>query len=133
MSFIRTIEEIEATWNENLNKKTMKLKKYRIDDIADLNRSCISKNDKISDIEYLDTSNITENVIFDTYMLNIDNAPSRAQRKVSDKTILYSTVRPRLKHYGILNSPKDNFIVSTGFVTIDIKEPQLYTLFHLIY
>ena len=100
----------------------MKLKKYRIDDIADLNRSCISKIDTISDIEYLDTSNITENVIFDTYMLNIDNAPSRAQRKVSDKTILYSTVRPRLKHYGILNSPKDNFIVSTGFVTIDIKE-----------
>lgn len=71
MSIIHTIEEIDATWNENLNKKTMKLKKYRIDDIADLNRSCISKIDTISDIEYLDTSNITENVIFDTYMLNI--------------------------------------------------------------
>jgi type I restriction enzyme S subunit len=96
MSIIHTIEEIDATWNENLNKKTMKLKKYRIDDIADLNRSCISKIDTISDIEYLDTSNITENVIFDTYMLNIDNAPSRAQRKVSDKTILYSSTTKTL-------------------------------------
>jgi len=36
--------------------------------------------------------------------------------------IIYSTVRPRLKHYGILSLPQNNFIVSTGFTTIDIKD-----------
>ena len=54
--------------------------------------------------------------------MNISDAPSRAQRKVTNNTIIYSTVRPRLKHYGILFSPKNNLIVSTGFVTIDVKD-----------
>ena len=101
---------------------TMQLKKYKLGEIADFNKICIGKNDTFSTIEYIDTSSITENVISGTSILNIIDAPSRAQRKVSDKTIIYSTVRPRLKHYGILRSPKNNLIVSTGFVTIDIKE-----------
>ena len=53
--------------------------------------------------------------------MSIHEAPSRAQRRVKKNTILYSTVRPRLKHYGILSSPEANLIVSTGFVTIDVK------------
>jgi restriction endonuclease S subunit len=52
----------------------------------------------------------------------LSEAPSRAQRKVKSNTIVYSTVRPRLKHYGILNSPPYNLIVSSGFVTIDLKK-----------
>ena len=54
--------------------------------------------------------------------MNTKGAPSRAQRKVTNNTIIYSTVRPRLKHYGILSRPQNNFIVSTGFTTIDIKD-----------
>ena len=100
----------------------MEPRKYKLGRIADFNKISIGKNDTFSTIEYLDTSSITENVISGTSILNINDAPSRAQRKVTDKTIIYSTVRPRLKHYGILRSPKNNLIVSTGFVTIDIKE-----------
>lgn len=108
--------------DEELENKQMKLRKYELGKIADFNKISIGKNDTFSTIEYLDTSSITENVISGTSILNISDAPSRAQRKVTDKTIIYSTVRPRLKHYGILRSPKNNLIVSTGFVTIDIKE-----------
>ena len=100
----------------------MESRKYKLGKIADFNKICIGKDDTFSTIEYLDTSSITENVISGTSILNISDAPSRAQRKVTDKTIIYSTVRPRLRHYGILRSPKNNLIVSTGFVTIDIKE-----------
>lgn len=100
----------------------MKLMKYKLSRIADFNKNTISKSDELSEIEYLDTSSITENVISGISILKMADAPSRAQRKVTHNTILYSTVRPRLKHYGILNSPQSNLIVSTGFVTIDIKE-----------
>lgn len=100
----------------------MESRKYKLGKIADFNKICIGKDDTFSTIEYLDTSSITENVISGTSILNISDAPSRAQRKVTDKTIIYSTVRPRLRHYGILRSPKNNLIVSTGFVTIDIKK-----------
>ena len=96
--------------------------KYKLGEIADFNKRTLNKADSIKKIVYLDTSSITENVISDTVTLNVVDAPSRAQRKVEHYTIIYSTVRPRLKHYGILKNPNSNLIVSTGFVTIDIKE-----------
>lgn len=98
------------------------MKKYKLGEIADFNVKAISKSDSLQEIIYLDTSSITENVISDTIIINIEDAPSRAQRRVKNNTIIYSTVRPRLKHYGILNNPQTNFIISTGFVTIDLKE-----------
>ena len=68
---------------------------------------------------YLDTSSLTANSINSLQLINRVAAPSRAQRKVTKNTILYSTVRPRLRHFGILCNPYENLIVSTGFCTID--------------
>lgn len=98
------------------------IRRYRLVEVAIFNKQTIKKSDGIPHIEYLDTSSITENVISGIVNISTDEAPSRAQRRVEDKTILYSTVRPRLKHYGILNNPPANLIVSTGFATIDIKD-----------
>ncbi len=106
----------------------MELKKYKLADIADFNKSSISRSETFKEIIYLDTSSITENVVSGTAIINIKEAPSRAQRKVTNNTIIYSTVRPRLKHYGILSSPQNNFIVSTGFATIDIKDSYKYKI-----
>ena len=96
--------------------------RLKIDEICDLNKSSLTSKDVLDSIDYLDTSSITENMIFGVQKLKYEDAPSRAKRKVSDNTIVYSTVRPNLKHFGILNNPKNNFIVSTGFATIDIKK-----------
>ena len=96
--------------------------KYTLAEIADINKFSISKSDNLQEIIYLDTSSITENFISGTCIMPLSEAPSRAQRKVKSNTIVYSTVRPRLKHYGILNSPPYNLIVSSGFVTIDLKK-----------
>ena len=94
---------------------------YKLGDITDFNKRTINKSDSFKEIFYLDTSSITENFISDTTIIDINNAPSRAQRRVENNTIVYSTVRPRLKHYGLLRNPQINLIVSTGFITIDIK------------
>ena len=100
----------------------MEMKKYKLGDIADINKQTLSKKDSMDVIEYLDTGSLTENIFGPKQVLSRKEAPSRAQRRVFDKTILYSTVRPRLKHYGFLESPKENTIVSTGFATIDVKD-----------
>jgi type I restriction enzyme S subunit len=94
---------------------------YKLGDITDFNKRTINKSDSFKEIFYLDTSSITENFISDTTIIDINNAPSRAQRRVENNTIVYSTVRPRLKHYGLLRKPQINLIVSTGFITTDIK------------
>lgn len=98
------------------------MREYRISTICDINKSTLSSADVFDTIRYLDTGSITDNEITELQELAIENTPSRAQRKVKDKTIIYSTVRPNLRHIGILVNPPENLIVSTGFATIDVKE-----------
>lgn len=95
-----------------------------IGEIAEINANSLTQKDMFQEIMYLDTGNITRNEINNIQILNItmDKIPSRAKRKVKDKTIIYSTVRPNQEHYGFLENPSDNFIVSTGFSTIDVYD-----------
>ena len=39
--------------------------------------------------------------------------------------ILYSTVRPNQRHYGIVKESPENFLVSTGFTVIDVDEEKV--------
>ncbi|MBO5825702.1 MAG: restriction endonuclease subunit S [Treponema sp.] len=100
----------------------MEMKKYKLSEICELNNATLKSSDNFDEILYLDTSNITKNCIAELQPFFIENAPSRAQRKVKDKTIIFSTVRPNQKHFGILNNPPKNLIVSTGFTTLDVKK-----------
>jgi type I restriction enzyme S subunit len=79
----------------------------------------------------LDTANITKNAISSLQELHFqkDKIPSRAKRKVRKNTIIYSTVRPNLEHYGFLENPADNLIVSTGFTTIDVHDKDVDSKF----
>ena len=71
-------------------------------------------------IKYLDTGNITENRIsqIQRFELGKHKVPSRARRKVQPGDIVYSTVRPNQKHFGLLKSIPDNFLASTGFAVL---------------
>mgnify|MGYP003135588322 CR=1 FL=1 len=96
----------------------------RVSKIAILNRETFSKNETPRFFKYLDTGSLTKNVIdnFQTLDTTKEKIPSRAQRKVKDQTILYSTVRPNQEHYGFLIDPDENVVASTGFTTIDVVD-----------
>ena len=99
-------------------------------DLCDTNKSSITKQFRTDHIKYIDTSSLTENILSDAQTIPFVDAPSRAQRIVTNLTILYSTVRPKLKHYGILLNPSSDTIVSTGFATFDaIEEKYAYYLY----
>jgi len=100
----------------------MNSRKISINKVCKLNRETIRSNNQPEYINYLDTGNITRNKIDEIKKLinGIDKYPSRAQRKVKKNTIIYSTVRPEQEHFGIIETPIDNLIVSTGFTTLDI-------------
>ncbi|TAE19039.1 MAG: restriction endonuclease subunit S [Bacteroidetes bacterium] len=101
--------EIPKGWNvEKLGK------------LCDCNYDNLTPKDKFQTIEYLDTSSIVNNEIFEMQTLNTktDNIPSRAKRKVSHNDVIFSTVRPNLKHFGIIKYPPTNMIVSTGFAVL---------------
>lgn len=98
--------------------------KYKMKDLCTINGASYNKNDNFSYIHYLDTANITEGKIATIQKLVVgkDKIPSRAKRKVKKNDIIISTVRPNLKHYGMIKNPVENMIVSTGFAVLTPKE-----------
>ena len=86
-----------------------------IGEFTQINTSTIRKDYDQSSIEYLDTGSITEGKIEGYKQYTLEDAPSRAKRLVRHNDVIYSTVRPIQKHYGIIKHPKPNLVVSTGF------------------
>lgn len=92
----------------------------RVDKLFYLNpRNNVSKYTDY--INYIDTSSVNLGRLDDVTLLTED-FPSRAQRKVLHGDILYSTVRPNLRHYHLYTSSFDHVVASTGFVLLRKKE-----------
>jgi len=96
------------------------------------NQNSITKDYQFQEIEYLDTSSLTEGLISSTQMIKLKDAPSRARRLVKHNDILISTVRPDQKHYGIINKPIENLVVSTGFCVISCTDINPYFIYLLL-
>jgi len=90
--------------------------------VIETNKSSIDRNYQHSEIYYLDTGSITQGTIESLQPISLNEAPSRAKRLVRDKSIVYSTVRPIQRHYGIIDNPVVNLVVSTGFTVIESVE-----------
>ena len=93
----------------------------RLGDACVTNASSYSPKELWTFVNYLDTGNITENRIDSIQYIDLakEELPSRAKRKVKKDSIIYSTVRPNQRHYGIIKTIPQNFLVSTGFAVID--------------
>ena len=99
-------------------------KEYKLGDICKSNINSYSEKDNWSFVNYLDTGNITENKISDIQFIDLssESLPSRARRKVQLNDIIYSTVRPNQKHFGIIKNQPETFLVSTGFAVLHINK-----------
>jgi ribosomal protein L10 len=104
-----------------------KWKKTRLGDVILTNTSSYSSKEGWEFVNYLDTGNITKNIVdkIQRIDLNTEKLPSRAKRKVKYNSILYSTVRPNQHHYGVIKEHLENFLVSTGFTVIDVDEVEV--------
>ena len=113
-----------------------KWESVRLGDVVNVNMSSYSAKENLYFVNYLDTGNITNGVIDEIQYINLmtDKLPSRAKRRVKYNSILFSTVRPNQRHFGIVKSMPENFLVSTGFAVIDVLEDKVdadYLYFYL--
>lgn len=94
----------------------------RLGDACVINVGTYSPKEEWKFVNYLDTGNITDNRIDSIQFIDVehDKLPSRARRKVKKDSIVYSTVRPNQRHFGIIKTQPENFLVSTGFAVIDV-------------
>lgn len=97
-------------------------RKIRLGDASVTNADSYSPKDGWKFVNYLDTGNITDNRIDSIQHIEMerDKLPSRARRRVKKDSIVYSTVRPNQRHFGIIKTQPENFLVSTGFTVIDV-------------
>lgn len=115
------IEEAKEDWEE-----------VEVNNYAILNQSTLNKDYPYSQISYLDTGSLTKGLIQELQLFDLKEAPSRAKRLVKNNDILISTVRPNQCHYGIINSPAENLVVSTGFCTVTANNISPYFLYFLL-
>ena len=89
-----------------------------------LNDVTYSSNDKWPFVNYLDTGNITDNRIEALQFLDLNNVdlPGRARRKAKSGDIVFSTVRPNQRHFGLLRDLPENFLASTAFAVFSARE-----------
>lgn len=90
----------------------------KLGDFVEINKKSINKSYPFNHIEYLDTGSLTEGKIESLQPYSIKEAPSRALRLIEHNDVLISTVRPNQKHYGIINNPIKNLVVSSGFCVL---------------
>lgn len=100
-------------------------------DCVEINDSTYSPTEAWPFINYLDTGNIKANRIekIQHLIVSRDKIPSRARRKVQPGDIVYSTVRPNQRHFGLLKEVPENFLASTGFSVIRGKDGRAHTDF----
>ena len=83
-------------------------------------------------INYIDTSSVISGDLLSVQYLN-DDFPSRANKKIEKDDILYSSVRPILKHFYYYEKEIDHAIASTGFCVIRNKDKNNYDTKFLYY
>ena len=101
----------------------------KVSDIAQINAEAYSPKENWGLVNYFDTSSVTKGVFSDAQSIPGDQLPSRARRKIRDGDIVYSTVRPNQRHYGIIKNPPANTLVSTGFAVVRGKQKVCDTRF----
>lgn len=105
-------------------------------EVCGINEKSIKLEDVSADkFIYLDIASVeNESGKIDyTNYIELQNAPSRARRKVQNSDIILSTVRPNLKAYGYINcNCSDKCIASTGFTVLSQKKAvQKYIYYNL--
>lgn len=87
-------------------------------DFCTVNRETVNKDDPPDPIEYIKISGVNEGRVEETEIIEWEESPTRANRRVQDGDIVWSKVRPNRKGYFLCLEPPENLVVSTGFATI---------------
>lgn len=82
-------------------------------------------NPKITELPnsfiYIDLESVNNGVLSKENKISKNEAPSRAQRLLSNDDILYQTVRPYQKNNFYFNKSKNDYVASTGYAQIRSK------------
>nr|WP_257791432.1 restriction endonuclease subunit S [Methanosphaera sp. BMS] len=79
---------------------------------------------------YIDLESVNSGILTDAQKIRKNDAPSRAQRKLDKKDILFATVRPYQQNNYYFNLD-GTYVASTGYAQIKAKENSQYLYYFL--
>jgi type I restriction enzyme S subunit len=89
---------------------------HRLDDVCQVNPESFSQDSHEADeFEYISLSDATDGVVTNTESIPVEEAPSRATRKVREGDVLVGTVRPKQSSHGFATEEHDGKVCSSGF------------------
>lgn len=108
---------------QNKNNIPEGWQKVTLRQCVDIDRNSLSeKTVDHKEFFYIDLSAVSAGVItFPKKKVSFRNAPSRARRIIHKGDIIFSTVRPYLKGFALIDFDSDDYIVSTGFSVLTAK------------
>lgn len=90
----------------------------RVSDIARLNSLILRSSDKLSHLDYIEISAVSNGDVSEIVRYERGNEPSRAKRRLQHGDTVLSTVRPERGSYFLCLHPSEYLIASTGFAVI---------------
>ena len=104
----------------------------KLGEIADINKKNINKNNAPKQINYINITSVSPGRINEIETMDFDDAPSRARRLVKHGDVIWSTVRPNRKSYGLIMNPIEDLVASTGFAVISANKTDYSYLYHVL-
>lgn len=87
-------------------------------DVAAVNACALGTADDLSEIEYIEISDVVRGKVLGSTKYMRDAAPSRARRRLCHGDTAISTVRPERASYFLCLEPGPNLVGSTGFAVL---------------
>ena len=91
-------------------------------DVVDINKRSHNVRTFPEHINYIDISSTQCGFVGTPTVYSRDEVPGRARRIAVDGDIVWSCVRPNLKAFALILSPKDEDVFSTGFAVLSPRE-----------
>lgn len=102
----------------------------KLGDAIRINERSIRKGEVEGDIQYIDIASVSVGRCEGPDVMDFEDAPSRARRKVQHGDTIWSCVRPNRRSFYQIHSPPDNLLVSTGFAVLSTgKLPAQYVYY----
>ncbi|MCX6256608.1 MAG: restriction endonuclease subunit S [Bacteroidia bacterium] len=90
-------------------------RRLKVIDTCKVNANVLSSKEELTEIRYIEISEVERGEIKNISVYKRGEEPSRAKRKLIHGDIVLSTVRPNRGSYFLAYHPENNLIASTGF------------------
>lgn len=94
----------------------------QVGDVCEINAWTLAKRDVLSELEYVEISEVNRGNIGNMPVYQRGEEPSRARRRLRHGDTVVSTVRPDRGAYFLALNPPENRVASTGFAVLSPKD-----------